>query len=85
MLADGGEERAVSALGGCCAVDLSVVSRHLKVLRDAGVVEARRRGKEVLYKVRASALASLLRGLADALEEAARPAASTPGTTGATR
>ena len=85
MLADGGEERTVSALGGCCAVDLSVVSRHLKVLRDAGVIEARRHGKEVLYRVRASALASLLRGLADALEEAARPAAPIPSATGGTR
>jgi ArsR family transcriptional regulator len=70
FLADGGGERTVSELGGCCPVDLSVVSRHLRVLRDAGVVEARKQGKEVFYRVRSTALAGILRGLADALEEA---------------
>src|SRR5512133_3129581 len=69
FLADGGGERTVTDLGGCCPVDLSVVSRHLRVLRDAGVVEARRQGKEVFYRVRATALAAILRSLADALEE----------------
>ncbi len=69
-LADGGRERTVTALGGCCAVDLSVVSRHLRVLRDAGVVEARKQGKEVFYRVRAAELAGILRSLADALEQA---------------
>jgi ArsR family transcriptional regulator len=70
FLADGGGERTVSELGGCCPVDLSVVSRHLRVLREAGVVEARKQGKEVLYRVRSKALAGILRGLADALEDA---------------
>lgn len=73
FLAAGGGERTVTELGGCCAVDLSVVSRHLHVLRDAGVVEARKRGKEVFYKVRATALAGVLRSLADALESACAP------------
>lgn len=70
FLADGGGERTVTELGGCCPVDLSVVSRHLRVLRDAGVVEARRQGKEVFYRVRVAPLAAVLRSLADALEEA---------------
>jgi ArsR family transcriptional regulator len=55
----------------CCAVDLSVVSRHLAQLRDAGVLEATRRGKEVVYAVRAEALARALRALADALSSCA--------------
>lgn len=67
-LAASGAERTVSAVGGCCSVDLSVVSRHLRILRDAGIVEAHRKGKEVRYRVRASDLARLLRELADALE-----------------
>ena len=49
-------------------VDLSVVSRHLAVLREAGVIECARRGKEVFCVVRTSAVARLLRDLADALE-----------------
>lgn len=67
-LAGGGGERAVSEVAGCCPVDLSVVSRHLRILRDAGVVEARKRGKEVFYRVRFDSLVALLRNLADALE-----------------
>lgn len=74
MLADGGAEWTVTSLRSCCAVDLSVVSRHLRVLREAGVVEARRQGKEVLYRLRTDRLAATLRSLAAALEEAAAPA-----------
>jgi ArsR family transcriptional regulator, arsenate/arsenite/antimonite-responsive transcriptional repressor len=67
----------VTEAARCCAVDLSVVSRHLAQLRDAGVLEATRRGKEVVYAVRAAALAEELRALADALARCAagRPAA----------
>jgi DNA-binding transcriptional ArsR family regulator len=79
FLADGGGERTVSELGSCCPVDLSVVSRHLRVLRDAGVVEARKQGKEVRYRVRSGALAGILRGLADALEEACATAPAGEG------
>jgi len=56
----------VSEAAGCCAIDLSVVSRHLAQLREAGVLEATRRGKEVVYAVRGAALADVLRSLADA-------------------
>jgi ArsR family transcriptional regulator len=49
-------------------VNISVVSRHLSTLRQAGVVEADKRGKEVFYRVRITELIDLLRNLADALE-----------------
>jgi DNA-binding transcriptional ArsR family regulator len=49
-------------------VDISVVSRHLAILREAGIVECVKRGKEVRCTVRASVLARTLRELADALE-----------------
>jgi DNA-binding transcriptional ArsR family regulator len=61
----------VSDIAGCCDVDLSVVSRHLAQLRDAGVLESERRGKEIHYRLRADRLAAYLRGIADALETAA--------------
>lgn len=51
-----------------CPVDISVVSRHLAMLRDAGIVEATRRGKEVHYRVRYTGLAETLRSIADAIE-----------------
>ncbi len=58
----------VSRLAEGLPVDFSVVSRHLGVLRDAGVVDAERRGKEVHYQVRYQSLVSGLRQLADAIE-----------------
>ncbi len=61
----------VSELACCCPIDLSVVSRHLTALRRAGVVAADRRGRQVYYRVRTTALVQGLRDLADALEACA--------------
>lgn len=66
-----GESRAprtVSQIAACCPVDVSVVSRHLAMLREAGILHAEKRGKEVYYAVRAAALARTLRAIADAVE-----------------
>ncbi len=60
---------SVGELGGCCSIDLSVVSRHLSVLRKAGVLEATRRGKQVFYRARLQQLAQTLRSIADALDQ----------------
>jgi len=60
--------RTVSELSTCCPVDVSVVSRHLAILRDAGVVQARKRGREVFYAVRIPSLVAALRALADGLQ-----------------
>jgi DNA-binding transcriptional ArsR family regulator len=60
--------RTVSELATCCPIDLSVVSRHLAILREAGILEARKQGKEVHYTVRVEALVRELRAMADALE-----------------
>jgi DNA-binding transcriptional ArsR family regulator len=54
-------------------VDLSVVSRHLAVLRDAGILAAEKCGREVRYAVRYPELVKTLRGLADALEACCAP------------
>lgn len=59
---------AVGEVAAGMTVDLSVVSRHLARLRDAGIVAAERRGKEVIYSVRYPELARSLRNLADAIE-----------------
>ncbi len=60
---------SVGELAMCCPVDLSVVSRHLSVLREAGVLEATRRGKRVLYRARVRQLVKTLRAIADGLEQ----------------
>ena len=58
----------VTEAAECCGVHLSGVSRHLAVLRNAGIVEARKHGREVRYSLDCGALALLLRDLADSLD-----------------
>lgn len=43
--------RHVGQLNESLNLDQSLLSHHLKVLRDAGIVEARRDGKAVLYRL----------------------------------
>ena len=64
-LAEGGREQTVSEVASCCPVDLSVVSRHLRTLREAGIVSADKRGKQVFYRVEVGRITSALRNLAD--------------------
>ena len=67
-LAKGGKEQTVSDVSCCCPIDLSVVSRQLGVLRDAGILSSEKRGREVYYTVEVAKLTAILRNLADALE-----------------
>ena len=60
---------SVTEMNECCPINISVVSRHLALLRDAGIIEAQKRGKEVYYSVRYSALSKTLRRLADAIDD----------------
>lgn len=49
-------------------VDMSGVSRHLKALREAGVVVKVRQGRSSLHQVDYARLAGSLRGLADIID-----------------
>ena len=69
-----GRPTTVTEAADCCPVDLSVVSRHLAVLREAGVLRAAKQGREVRYTVSPD-LAASLRALADALDACCPPAA----------
>lgn len=64
-----GRACSVTEIAACCHVDLSVISRHLRVLARAGVVDAVKRGREVYYAVRFQHLIGVLRSLADAVEQ----------------
>ncbi|MHC4414777.1 MAG: ArsR/SmtB family transcription factor [Planctomycetota bacterium] len=68
-LADCGSPRPVGEIACCCPVDISVVSRHLAILREAGLVESERCGKEVRYTVRYDTIVRNLREIADAIEK----------------
>ncbi len=72
-LALGRCETTVSQAAECCPTDLSVVSRHLATLRDAGVLHSEKRGKEVFYSVRCTEFAATLREIADAIEACCPP------------
>ena len=63
----------VSEVTDCCGVHLSGVSRHLKTLREAGVVEAEKVGREVRYRLVRDHLVGHLRQLADLLEATGTP------------
>lgn len=67
-LASCGRPCTVTELGKCCPVNISGVSRHLAMLREAGILDARRRGKEVYYTVRFSSIVPTLRSIADAID-----------------
>ncbi len=67
-LAASGRALTVTESAQCCGIHFSGVSRHLALLKRAGVVRAEKHGREVHYRLEVGALASTLRGLADALE-----------------
>jgi len=73
-----GDTKTVSDVARCVPVDLSVVSRHLAVLRRAGIVSAQRRGKEVHYACCYGDVVRILRQVADALEACCPPGIDCP-------
>jgi ArsR family transcriptional regulator len=67
-LAKCGRMCSVTAVAECCSVDFSVVSRHLALLEDAGVLESRKEGRTVFYQTRYEHLSNVFRSLADAID-----------------
>lgn len=58
----------VSDLNACCSIDFSVVSRHLKTLKEAGIVSSEKKGKEVYYQIEGEALLKKLKDMTMAIE-----------------
>jgi DNA-binding transcriptional ArsR family regulator len=67
-LAEEREPCTVGKVAEGSGIDLSVVSRHLAILREAGIIRCEKQGKEVRCGIQSLPLAKLLRDLADALE-----------------
>lgn len=80
-LSEGPEAQNVQQVARCCDVDLSVVSRHLSQLKQAGLVTAQKKGKEVHYSLNAKAVAATLRRLADFFDSCCPPQTKKGGTT----
>lgn len=53
-------EQCVCDLRDLVKADLSTVSKHLSVLRAAGIVDMEKRGQNVFYRLRCSCLLSFL-------------------------
>ena len=66
-LGDG--EQCVCDLQEVVGSDMSTVSKHLTVLRYAGLVDAEKRGKQVFYSLRLTCTLGFLHCVDDALKE----------------
>ena len=66
-LGDG--EQCVCDLQAIVGSDMSTVSKHLTVLRHAGLVDAEKRGKQVFYSLRLTCTLGFLHCVDDALKE----------------
>jgi DNA-binding transcriptional ArsR family regulator len=65
--------QTVSEIANNFPIDVSVVSRHLAILRNEGILLAVKQGKEVYYSVRYEFLSSIFRGFANAIESCCPP------------
>jgi ArsR family transcriptional regulator len=63
----GAQERCVCELTDMVGADQSTVSKHLAVLRSAGLVTGRRRGATTYYRIACPCLAPLLESLGGVL------------------
>ncbi len=53
------QERSVSEIVDAMEMEQPSVSKHLKVLREVGLVDAQREGRQMLYRVNAMAIRPL--------------------------
>jgi len=53
------QERAVGEIVGALQLEQPSVSKHLRVLKDVGLVRARREGRNILYGINADAIRPL--------------------------
>jgi DNA-binding transcriptional ArsR family regulator len=53
------QERSVNEIVDAMEMEQPSISKHLKVLKDVGLVEVRREGRQMLYKVNAVAIRPL--------------------------
>lgn len=68
-LVECGRPCRVSEMKECCPIDFSVVSRHLGILREAGILKSEKKGKEVYYSIATENIVPNLRAIANAIEK----------------
>ena len=65
-------ERCVCELTGMVGADVSTVSKHLSVLRNAGIVRDEKRGAQVFYTLRVSCITDFFTCVESVLESSAQ-------------
>ncbi len=65
-------ERCVQELTSMIGVEMPTVSRHLSVLKNAGIVEDDKRGAQVFYRLRTPCVMNFFRCVGQVREETAR-------------
>lgn len=63
----------VNEIAGHFRISRPAVSHHLKVLKDADILQSEKRGQEVYYKLDADRIVSGLRQFADMIENCCPP------------
>lgn len=77
-LARSGQPQSVGEVAESISADLSIVSRNLRQLREAGLLRCERDGKRVLCRLDTTEVVAQLRALADALEQCCPPEEKSP-------
>jgi DNA-binding transcriptional ArsR family regulator len=62
------QERCVSELAEMVGVDGSTISRHLTVLKNAGIVSSTRRGAQIFYRLKVPCTVNFFSCVDDALK-----------------
>jgi ArsR family transcriptional regulator len=65
------EPQCVAALTALAGVDMSTVSKHLTVLKAAGIVQDEKRGTQVYYRLRMTCVLSFFECVDNVLEQTA--------------
>jgi DNA-binding transcriptional ArsR family regulator len=63
-------ERSVGEFCEMIPVDISTISKHLAVLRHAGIVKDRKKGNQVFYQLRMTWIPNLINGVEAAMDGA---------------
>lgn len=69
-------KKCVTDLQNAVGSQISTVSRHLSVLKNAGIIEDERRGREILYSLKCKCVVSFFQ-CAEAVLRSSEPAGAT--------
>ncbi|MBN2289499.1 MAG: winged helix-turn-helix transcriptional regulator [Candidatus Glassbacteria bacterium] len=73
------QERCVCELTGMIGADTSTVSKHLSILKNAGIVEDEKRGLQVFYRLKIRCILNFFSCVESVLETTARERAGLVG------